>query len=146
MIRQHIHIPNIDWDVYVYYYVSCYYADEIIDKMESIDASPKFIKQAYRNMKSCNLDGGVTYSNYIHRTTVMVIGEATSKEEFFNTFIHESRHLIDDLSKMNGISHNGEEIAYLAGHIGEQMFPIIKLFVCDCSHCKRMLYEKTERD
>lgn len=114
--------------------------------MKSLEASPEFLKQAYRNMKSCQLDGGVTYSNLLNRSTVMVIGEASSKEEFFNTFIHELRHLEDDLSKMNGIDHNGEDIAYLSGYIGEKMLPIVKMFICDCQTCKNALYEKSERN
>lgn len=74
----------------------------------------------------------------------MAIGRASSEREFFNSYIHEQRHLQDDLANMNGISLDGEEIAYLSGEIAMKVFDYIKLFICDCNHYKNKKYETKE--
>ena len=102
----------------------------------------KMLEEAGANMKSGRMDTGVTYSNYLYRTTVMVIGRASSDRQFFNSFMHEMRHMEDDLGNMNGIEHDGEEIAYLSGHIAEQVFDYVKLFLCDCDCCKEEIKKR----
>ena len=142
MLRQQFHIAELDWLVYVYYSVDSYYADEILSRMRRIGCSEKMLEEAEANMKSDRMDTGVTYSNYLYRTTVMVIGRASSDRQFFNSFIHELRHLEDDLGNMNGIEHDGEEIAYLSGHIAERVFDYVKLFLCDCECCKEEIKKR----
>ena len=56
--------------------------------------------------------------------------------------MHEMRHMEDDLGNMNGIEHDGEEIAYLSGHIAEQVFDYVKLFLCDCDCCKEEIKKR----
>lgn len=136
MIRQRFHIDKLDWRVYVYYYVDCYYTEGILRRLRSIGCTGKILADAERNMRACRMDTGLTYSNYMYRSTVMVIGAASSGREFFNSYIHEQRHLQDDLGNMNGIGLDGEEIAYLSGEIAMRVYDCIKLFVCDCGCCK----------
>ena len=142
MIRQQFHIAELDWQVYVYYSVDRYYAEEILRRMRRIGCSEKMLEEAGANMKSGRMDTGVTYSNYLYRTAVMVIGRASSDRQFFNSFMHEMRHMEDDLGNMNGIEHDGEEIAYLSGHIAEQVFDYVKLFLCDCDCCKEEIKKR----
>lgn len=87
-------------------------------------------------MRSGKLDTGFTYSNHVHRSTVLVIGKASSRREFFNSYTHEFRHLVDDLGKMNGISLSGEQIAYLSGYISQKVYRYVRLMICDCSECR----------
>lgn len=112
--------------------------------MRKFGASEDFLITAQENMLSCRLDTGITYSNFLFRTTIMVIGKASSEREFFNSFIHEQRHLQDDLANMNGISLDGEEIAYLSGEIAMKVFDYVKLFICDCDYRKYRKYEYKE--
>ena len=136
MIRQEFHISKLDWRVYAYYAVNGYYADEILSRMKQIGCSEKMLLEAGENMTSGNMDTGVTYSNHVYRSTVMVIGVSSSDRQFFNSLLHELRHLEDDLGNMNGIGLDGEEIAYLSGYIAERVFDYVKLFLCDCECCK----------
>lgn len=112
--------------------------------MRRFGASKEFLLTAEENMRSCRLDTGITYSNFLYRITIMAIGRASSEREFFNSYIHEQRHLQDDLANMNGISLDGEEIAYLSGEIAMKVFDYIKLFICDCNHYKNKKYETKE--
>ena len=65
MLRQQFHIAELDWQVYVYYSVDSYYADEILSRMRRIGCSEKMLEEAESNMKSDRMDTGVTSSNYL---------------------------------------------------------------------------------
>lgn len=130
MIRRQFYIDRLDWKVCIYYAVDKYDTYSILQKMKRIGASDKFLYIAKDNMLSNNMDTGVTYSNFLHRATVMVIGIASSAHEFFNSYTHEMRHLQDDLANMNGIPLDGEDVAYLSGEIAMKVFDYIKKFIC----------------
>lgn len=129
MIRQKFYLERLDWKVYIYYAVDCYYTGEILSKLRSIGCSENLLKESEKNMNSCKMDTGLTYSNFLTRSTVMVIGLFSSKREFFNSYTHEQRHLQDDLANMNGIDLDGEEVAYLSGEIAMKTFDCIKLIL-----------------
>lgn len=107
MLKQYFIIPKYNWKVYVYYYVTCYYLNEILTKLRSMGCTGKYLEDAYRNMSSCQLNSGITYSNNAQKHSV----------EKYN------------------INPFSEEAAYLAGFIGQKMYPKVKYFLCKC-HCK----------
>lgn len=129
MIKQKFYIDKLDWKVYIYYAVDCYYTEEILGKLESIGCSEKILKEAKENMIACKMNTGLTYSNIAFRSTVMVIGLFSSRREFFNSYTHEQRHLQDDLANMNGIDLDGEDIAYISGDIAMRTYDYIKLIL-----------------
>lgn len=66
----------------------------------------------------------------------MVIGLTSSKAQFLNSFEHEMRHLVDDISKACGLDGEGESVAYLTGDLNALLFEDLHSFIC-CSHtCK----------
>ena len=69
---------------------------------------------------------GATYSNMGRRRSVMVIGKATSWEQFFDTVLHEVKHVGDDIVMAYDVMNYGEPPAYLHGYIGRQMAPVIR--------------------
>lgn len=80
---------------------------------------------------------GITYSNFKHKCSIVVIGLTTSAEEFQNTFDHEKGHLAMHISSALKIKPYGEEYQYLTGEIGQSMFKIAKRFLCD--DCRQKL-------
>ena len=70
---------------------------------------------------ACNLvlkgepNKGITYSNVDTRKTVVVIGWATSKEEYMNSLSHEMLHVVQHISEQFLINMYGEEACYLLG-------------------------------
>lgn len=94
---------------------------------------------AYKNMRACNLNTGITYSNIRNRETVMVIALTSSPEEFQNSLDHEKGHLCRHISRAFDIDPYGEEAQYLSGYVGQKMFPVAKKFLCE--HCRRKLLE-----
>lgn len=122
MIRTWFSLPKIDWRVQVYVAVDCYYTDEIVHELHSLGAPKDTLEAAYRNLSACALDKGFTFSNLETHETLIVIGMASSKEEYFNSMAHESQHLISHICQAYEFDPNGEPIAYIAGDIGANFY------------------------
>jgi hypothetical protein len=137
MIRRDLYIKKYDWQVHIFYRVTCYYTEEIIGLLKSIDCPKDKAREAYNNLVSCKLDTGVTYSNYKLRKSVMVISKTSSPEEFLNSLKHECRHLEDHIATAFKMPIGGEEVAYLAGYLGRMLYEDVQLFICDCRKHKR---------
>lgn len=75
---------------------------------------------------------GATFTNFRMRRSVVTIGRATSWEQFFDSVLHETKHLVDDIVAGYDIMNYGEPPAYLQGYIGRQMAPVIKRLACPC--------------
>ena len=134
MIRQEIYIPKYDWRVRIYYAVTTYWAVRILSDMERIGCRSVELAKAWRNLRSGDLNTGLTYSNFQTGETVMVISLTSSPEEFLNSWEHEKKHLARHIEQAYGIDPFGEEAAYLEGEIAQRMFPVAKRFICE--HCR----------
>lgn len=135
MLKQHFTIPKYNWEVDVYYYVTCYYLNEILTKLRSMGCTGKHLEDAYRNMSSCQLNSGITYSNNTQKCSLIVISSTSTPAQFMNSLFHEQYHLISHIVEEYNINPFGEEAAYLAGFVGQRIYPKAKYFLCKC-HCK----------
>lgn len=52
-----------------------------------------------------------------------------------NSLFHEQYHLISHIVEEYNINPFSEEAAYLAGFVGQRMYPKAKHFLCKC-HCE----------
>lgn len=117
--------------------VDTYYTDEILEELELIGCSWSELVKAENLLRSNQYNIGITYSNFKHKCSIVVIGLTTSAEEFQNTFDHEKGHLAMHISSALKIKPYGEEYQYLTGEIGQSMFKIAKRFLCD--DCRQKL-------
>lgn len=117
MVRQEIYIRKYDWRVTVFYAVTRYHTEDIMDELYNINCDGKHAKSAYENLRLGRINTGLTYSNYLLRSTVMVIAMASSGGEFVNSLAHEVHHLAVHISKVYGIDLYGEEVCYLSGNV-----------------------------
>lgn len=140
MIRQTLYIEKYNWIVYAYYAVDGYYIEEIMEQLYSIGCRGNFLMKAYENMSQNRLNQGLTYSNGKRRRSVLVVGLASSPEEYENSIQHELRHLVDNISDALGLEP-GEPPGYLTGETAMQMHPVTKLLTCECECCKEKLKE-----
>lgn len=125
--------------VHVYYAVTCYWTNEIMGMLRNLKCPPSDLRRAYRNLMACQLDTGLTFSNYHRRETIMVIGLTSSPAEFLNSFDHERKHLEAHIAQALSINPWGEEIAYLSGDIAQKLAGDVQMFVCDCNEYKYKL-------
>lgn len=136
MIIQDFYIPQYDWHVRVYYAVTTYWTRKIINDLEAIGCSQSNIERAYANLSRGDLNTGLTYSN--NGYTVMVISLTSTPAQFQNSYDHEKGHLCRHISQAYNINPYSEEEQYLAGYIGQKMFPVAQKFLCE--HCREELY------
>ena len=123
MITQVIRILN--WDILIFYDCTCDDTAIIVDALKDINCPNTFITQAVKNIDSCNLNIGLTYSNSNLQSTVIVVSKVSSKYELYQTINHETFHLINHISKSLDIQ-NEEELANLAGKISAEMLIFIE--------------------
>ena len=137
MIVQDFELPEYGWSVRVYYAVTTYWAERIIRDLVRIGCHDTELRRAYDNLLRGDLNTGITYSNTAAGETVMVISLTSTPAQFLNSWLHEMRHLSRHIERACGISPYGEEAAYLAGDIGQRMFPVARKFICE--HCRKRL-------
>ena len=123
MIKDDFHIYN--WRVTVLYECSCKDIDYIIETLKEINCPNKYIKEALYNLKSCNLNIGLTYSNLNQRSSVIVVNKTSSFAQLINTIAHEYFHLICHISKALKIEDE-EELAYLNGDLNMRSYKIVE--------------------
>lgn len=134
MIRQTIHLERANgWRVTCYYAVTHYEVDEIMRALENAGCSGRNLQTAYENLSSGSQNTGLCFSG--NGQSVLVIGVASSGQQFANSAFHEVHHLASQIAKDLGWDLMGEEVCYLAGEIGQQMHPIIAHYLCE--DCRR---------
>ena len=109
MIRQDFYIDEYGWHVRIYYAVTTYWAGRILSDMERIGCRSVELAKAWRNLRSGDLNTGLTYSNFQTGETVMVISRTSSPEEFLNSWEHEKKHLARHIEQAFGIDPYSEE-------------------------------------
>ena len=123
MIQDEFYILN--WHTIILYECTCEDINFIIKTLKGIKCPNKFIKEAINNLKTCNLNIGLTYSNISLKSSVIVINKTSSFSQLINTISHEYYHLICHISKVLRIKDE-EELAYLNGDLNMRSYNIIK--------------------
>lgn len=72
---------------------------------------------------------GFTYTVTDKRTSIVAIGECSSKEELINTIVHEAKHVQSHICNYYSIPEDGEKAAYLLGYIVQKMYDVFKNFI-----------------
>jgi hypothetical protein len=137
MIVQDIYLPEFRWHCRVFYSVSTYWVDDILKELRKIGCSSATYRRAEGNLKAGRLNTGLTYSNKRTGESVMVIAKTSSADEFAHSYDHEKGHLAKHIALAYDIDPYGEEFQYMAGDIAKKMFPVAKMFLCDC--CRKKL-------
>ena len=137
ILAQEFTLTKWDWRVRVFYVVDLIPIDFIIEELYGIGCTERDIDNAVKVLDNGKDNRGITFSNDEERESIIVIGETSCPAQFSNSFDHEKLHLAMHIARVNNIDPFGEELAYLAGEIGLQTFPIAKRFLCE--HCREDL-------
>lgn len=103
--------------------------------MRKLGAPPSILHRVENNMILDRMDTGFTFSAPQRRTSVVVIGRSSSGAEFLNSFVHEVRHLTDDIAYTDHMPLRGEPAAYLAGDIALALSDVVCQMSCE--HCRK---------
>ena len=137
ILAQEFALTKWDWRVRVFYVVDLIPIDFIIEELYDIGCTERDVDDAVKVLDNGKDNRGITFSNDEERESIIVIGETSCPAQFSNSFDHEKLHLVMHIARVNNIDPFGEELAYLAGEIGLQTFPIAKRFLCE--HCREDL-------
>lgn len=129
MVRQFLYLDEWDWEIIVYYDAGIYNAEEILWNLRRLGCSNDSLERAEGNLGGPMLDTGLTYTNNLVRSSVIVISESSCPEEFWSTLDHEKGHVSKHIAEALGIDCNGEEIQYLSGEIARKMYPVARHFI-----------------
>lgn len=77
-----------------------------------------------------DMNTGFTYSNPRDREAVVVVGPASSSDEFLNTLVHEIHHLAVAIASELGVRLDGEIPAYLSGDTILELAEVVYLLGC----------------
>lgn len=82
-------------------------------------------------------NNGYTWSNPSRRRSITIIGRAEDWPQLFDTVLHETGHIRDEIMAAYDVMNYGEPPAYTQGEIGRQMAPMIKKLACPCCGAER---------
>ena len=114
-----------DYQVTIFYDVTCDDTDIIIEALKDIHCPRKHIIEAIDNLDSCNLNIGLTYSNLKLKSSIIVVSKTSSFAQLINTVAHEYYHLICHISKALGITDE-EKLANLNGNLNMRSYKILE--------------------
>lgn len=127
MIAQYIQLGKRDWNVLVYYGVTPDNFVEISDSLRQLGCPKKEIKKAMKVLRKENT--GLTFSNSDYKMSIVCISVALDISQFVNTAIHEAKHVQSHVCQYYGVEQDGEDAAYLIGHLVQRMYKMFAKIV-----------------
>ena len=130
MTVQRVFLDDWRWTVIACYNAVAEDTGTILDLMDEAEIPLDKIEAAERILSNFQPDSGLTASSSKSRSSVCVIGRASSVFEFQNTYDHEKGHVTMHIAKALGIDPFGEELQYRAGDIGRKTYPVARMYLC----------------
>lgn len=134
MVTQIVYLKDYDWLIKVFYEVTSDDADIILKELDDIDCPAEIYYSAAEMLEGDYPDTGFTYTSSFYQISFIIMMQSSCADEFQNTFDHEKGHAAHHIASELGLDKAGEEIQYLQGEIGKEMFKVAKRFMCD--HCR----------
>lgn len=89
--------------------------DEIGEWIMALGASKREIRRTKKLLR--RLNKGITFSSSSLRMSVVVVGDATSLDQWWDTVSHEIDHLQDAVMQYYDVEAGTEDAAWLQGYI-----------------------------
>ena len=107
MIIQRFLLKDYDWKVAVLYNVTFKDVNIVHIILKEICNNYKIVYRSTRYIEKGKLNIGFIYSNFNIKSSVIVIGEAESKQEFINTIANEANHLQSHIATVFNLNEKG---------------------------------------
>lgn len=121
MIGNYFSLPKYNWNIKVFYDVKKHDIDFCIKELNHLTTKSKHHDKCYNTLYTNKKDKGYIYTSYNKLETIIFIGVPSSTGELIDTIGHEANHLKSHIATYYDIDEKGEEAAYLAGEIVQQM-------------------------
>ena len=126
MKKAKIDLREYDWTVYIFFYSRPSDSDYILAYLRSFGCKGDNLYNAKISLKNGRKNEGLTYSNYMKRVSVLVVGQASSFDELMNSSAHEIDHLAKHIVEANGIDVFSEEASYLVGDLTQKIYCVLE--------------------
>lgn len=107
------------WGIIVNYGYGLQDYDDLWAIMRSFGMTDKNANRALKVLSNYNT--GMCVSNGDIRMSAIFISKASTASEWWSTVIHEIKHAADAIIDYYGVDWDGEDAAYLTGHIVKQL-------------------------
>lgn len=97
--------------------------EEVGDWLEALGASRREIAHAIDVIIGTNK--GFTYSNTDLRMSVICVSHASSREQWWDTLVHEIHHIVNTIINYYGVDYESEEAAYLQGYVMRKIIEVL---------------------
>lgn len=134
MIKAKVYLKEYDWTIYAHFAVTRNNADEIFNKLIQYGSRYNEALDACAIIENNKPNCGITYSNHILKTTILVISKTTSAKEFVDTFVHELSHIQNHIIKTYHLDNNSEQVCYMIGDIAKQLYTKCSRLFCNNSY------------
>ena len=111
-MRKHYLDIERKWAVIFAYRINASALDEISSWLEALGCGDEQIAEACHVIMQPNT--GFTFSN---QDLKMCVGNATSDEQWWDTLVHEIKHVQSHICSYYGVPEKSEEASYLIGYI-----------------------------
>lgn len=99
--------------------------------IEKCGAPELIARRASEILRSGRMNYGLTVSRPNILYSAVLIGPTTSGAEFLDTFVHEVRHLANDIADYLGYDLRAEQPAYLSGDLAREFAGVICRLGCE---------------
>lgn len=124
MITEYIDIPNKKWGIVVIYDFDT--KDEHVDLMAIMRS---FGMSQYNSSKALrilsNYNTGMAISLDELRMSAIFISQATSSSQWWDTAMHELKHVADAIVDYYGVDWDSEDSAYLTGYLVKELVELV---------------------
>lgn len=103
----------------------------VAEALSRLGCPDEDIRQVWHNMTK-GWNNGYTWSNPRKKRSITIIGRSRDWPQLFDTVLHETGHIRDEIMNAYDIHNYGEPPAYTQGEIGRQMAPMIRRMACPC--------------
>lgn len=117
-----------DWEIKVFLIKNKCNVEKVIEALWKLGCNSKQATEAYEDIKEIRFNVGFTYSNFLLKKSIMLIGLQESDSQLINTIVHESRHLQQHIALVKGLDQNGEGVCYLIGKISQILYDFCKKY------------------
>lgn len=130
MLTQRFIIGQEDWKVVMLYDILPEDLPVVYANLRGEGAGHRMARNACHVLEGWNK--GYTFSNHDIRSSVVCIGRATTLGQFFDSLLHEIKHLTEHISGHYKVDPKSEDAAYLQGEIGLQVWPYLaRIIKCE---------------
>ena len=119
MIKHYVDIDG-KWAVILAYDIGRDDLDEVSAWLDALGANEREIARARRVAMATN--SGFTFSDPTLRMSVVCVSQATSPDQWWDTMVHELKHVQSHVCQHYHVAEDSEDAAYLIGYLMRQIW------------------------